>query len=422
MSTPSSFGEAGSGGQPGGRARTEATALGDIVVVEISGGRYEYATKALGDMGATVLTIEPPDGNPSRRVGPFVGDIPDAERSLRYWHHNTSKRSVIADLTDPQGQSDIIELIRGADVLATSHSRDELAALGLDDATLRTLAEDGLVVARICPFGPGPWEQLLTSDLVQLALGGVAGVCGYDDREGRPPVAPTGGHAEYLASLMAAIAILAAIPVARGERRLVEAEIAAHDAIAVSTEMGIPFWEFQRVNVRRQTGRHAHPTHTAKWNHRCADGKYLSALPLYLDAPRFTDLVSWMKEHGAEQDLADERYLDPGVRRIELDHIVAVISDFFAELPVEEAYRGAQARRLPWAPINAPGELLDFPHLTDDRGAFPAVEVAAISEEVRFAGAPYQFSRTPWRASTPPTLGEFTPVHEGNSEYAITDR
>jgi benzylsuccinate CoA-transferase BbsE subunit len=110
------------------------------------------------------------------------------------------------------------------------------------------------------------------------------------------------------------------------------------------------------------------------------------------------------------------------VRRRELDHIVAVIGDFFATLPSEEAYRGAQARRLPWAPINAPGELLDFPHLTEDRGAFPEIEVASIGERVRFPGAPYRFSRTPWRASTPPELGEFTPVHEGNHDYAITDR
>jgi len=389
------------------------SALGDVVVVEISRGRHEYATKLLADLGASVVTVEPLEGNPSRRIGPFAGDVPDVNGSLRYWHHNTSKRSHVADLATPAGRESVLELLRTADLLVTGWSETELEEIGLG-APARAAVNPRLATVRIAAFGTGPWEHAPASDLVQLALGGVAGVSGYDDIDGRPPVAPTGGQAEYLASMMGAIAALAALPLARRESRAVSAEVSGHDTIAVSTEMAIPFWEFQHVNVRRQTGRHAHPTPTARWTHRCSDGVYLSALPLYLDDERYAALVEWMAERDAQQDLADERYADRGVRRVELDHIVDVISAFFATMPSDEAYRGAQARRLPWAPINAPGELYGFEHLTVDREAFAAIDVAPGFEGVRFAGAPYRLSGTPWRTSRPPRLGEHTTTSEGD--------
>jgi len=70
-------------------------ALSGVRVVDISQGiAGPYATKLLADAGATVIKVEPPEGDYSRRLGPFPGGVPDPERSGMYLHLNTSKRSV----------------------------------------------------------------------------------------------------------------------------------------------------------------------------------------------------------------------------------------------------------------------------------------------------------------------------------------
>lgn len=80
-------------------------ALDGRKVVELSGDATAFAGKLLADMGADVIVVEPVGGSPQRRYGPFVGDKPGPERSLHWWHYNTSKRSVVLDLDDPTGRA-----------------------------------------------------------------------------------------------------------------------------------------------------------------------------------------------------------------------------------------------------------------------------------------------------------------------------
>ena len=58
----------------------------------------QWCGKQMADMGADVIKIEPPGGEAARSVGPFYQDIPDRERSLYFWHYNTSKRGITLDL------------------------------------------------------------------------------------------------------------------------------------------------------------------------------------------------------------------------------------------------------------------------------------------------------------------------------------
>src|SRR5882672_9335626 len=63
-----------------------------------------FAGKLLGDLGADVVKIEPPSGDPARRRPPFWGGTPDAERSILWLALNTSKRGVTLDLDRPRGR------------------------------------------------------------------------------------------------------------------------------------------------------------------------------------------------------------------------------------------------------------------------------------------------------------------------------
>ena len=72
--------------------------LAGLRVLELADEKGQFCGKLLGDLGADVVKIEPPGGEPCRHVGPFLDDIPHPERSLSFWYYNTSKRGITLDL------------------------------------------------------------------------------------------------------------------------------------------------------------------------------------------------------------------------------------------------------------------------------------------------------------------------------------
>src|SRR5262249_24621820 len=158
--------------------------LTGIRVVELADEQAEYCGLTLAGLGADVVKVEPPDGSPTRRIGPFYQDVAGAERSLFFWQYNRGKRSIVLDLNEPGDRGRFRGLVAGADVLLESTPRGELDGHGLGAGALGQ-EHPALVVARVTPFGDaGPWAGFKGSDLVHLALGGVMMNCGYDPAPG----------------------------------------------------------------------------------------------------------------------------------------------------------------------------------------------------------------------------------------------
>jgi crotonobetainyl-CoA:carnitine CoA-transferase CaiB-like acyl-CoA transferase len=65
-------------------------------VLDLSDAGALICGQILGDLGADVILVEPPDGVQARRIGPFIADEPDLNRSLNFWSLNRNKRSVIS--------------------------------------------------------------------------------------------------------------------------------------------------------------------------------------------------------------------------------------------------------------------------------------------------------------------------------------
>ena len=82
--------------------------LENLTIVEMCGPLGEYAAKLLGDMGANVIKVELPTGSPSRKIGPFVDDIPGPNRSLNFFYHNTNKRSVVLDYRNSEEDRNLL--------------------------------------------------------------------------------------------------------------------------------------------------------------------------------------------------------------------------------------------------------------------------------------------------------------------------
>jgi crotonobetainyl-CoA:carnitine CoA-transferase CaiB-like acyl-CoA transferase len=184
--------------------------LAGLRVLELADETGQFCGKLLGDLGADVVKIEPPSGEPCRRVGPFLDDIPHPERSLSFWYYNTSKRGITLNLDTADGRQLFRRLAATSDVILETFRPGFLASVGLDYESLRK-ESPGLIMCALTPFGQtGPWRDYLTSDLLHMAAGGEMASSGYDEADvpNAPPIAPGGGNAWHMGCHFAVMAAL----------------------------------------------------------------------------------------------------------------------------------------------------------------------------------------------------------------------
>jgi crotonobetainyl-CoA:carnitine CoA-transferase CaiB-like acyl-CoA transferase len=91
--------------------------LAGLRVLELADEKGQFCGKLLADLGADVVKIEPPGGEPCRHIGPFLDDIPHPERSLSFWYYNTSKRGVTLNLDTADGRRLSRRLAATSDVI-----------------------------------------------------------------------------------------------------------------------------------------------------------------------------------------------------------------------------------------------------------------------------------------------------------------
>ena len=78
--------------------------LAGLRVVEVADELAEYCGLLFAGLGADVIKVEPPEGSPTRKIGPFLDDDPHPERSIFFWHYNRNKRSVALDAKTDEGR------------------------------------------------------------------------------------------------------------------------------------------------------------------------------------------------------------------------------------------------------------------------------------------------------------------------------
>jgi crotonobetainyl-CoA:carnitine CoA-transferase CaiB-like acyl-CoA transferase len=396
------------------------SALAGIRVIELAHERCAFAGKLLGDMGADVVLVEPIGGAPMRRHEPFADDSPDPERSLAFWHYNTSKRSIALDWSRPEGRAALQALIEGADVLLEAEDPGVLAARGLDDAAL-TGRLPRLVHVSVTPFGPtGARCDEQATDLTILAGGGPVWSCGYDDHE-LPPIRGGGGHGYAIGCHYAVMSALTALVYRELGGRGQRIDVSLHAAANVTTEMASYHWLVAKETVRRQTGRHASQGPTIPSQQRCADGRYANTGVPPRTPREYGNLLRWLRELGLESELPEAIFLEMGSQRDDIDLSKIGIDDeitaIFAagrealnliagKVGAQEYFLGAQRAGLPVGVIYSPEEAFEDEHFVA-RGFQVEVEQPQLGRKVRYPGAPYRFERSPWRISRPaPRLGE----------------
>ena len=143
-----------------------------------------YLTKLMADLGAEVIKIEKPrQGDGARRLGPFVGDEPDIEKSLPFLFYNTGKKSVTLNLKTVQGTEIFKEMVKHADIVVENFEPRVMPSLGLEYETLSQI-NPAIVVTSISNFGQdGPYRDYKATELIEYATSGLMYITGESDRE-----------------------------------------------------------------------------------------------------------------------------------------------------------------------------------------------------------------------------------------------
>jgi crotonobetainyl-CoA:carnitine CoA-transferase CaiB-like acyl-CoA transferase len=184
-------------------------ALKDLRVVEYgSNVSAPFCARLFADLGAEVIKVEPPGGDPSRQEGPFADGKADPEESGLFHFLNAGKKGVVLDLHDASQSEQFHALLAGADVLVENSEPGEYAEFGLGADALRA-KHPHLVVVSISANGrTGPWADRPGTDLTAQAAASLPLALGMPERE---PVRIPYDQADYEAAFHAFCAALCAV-------------------------------------------------------------------------------------------------------------------------------------------------------------------------------------------------------------------
>ena len=368
-------------------------------ILDLTDATGHYAGQLLAALGADVVKVEPPGGDPLRRRGPFYGGRAGDERSLYWWALNSGKRGITLDLARVDGQASLRELAARADVVLESYAPGYLDSIGLGYAAL-SAANPGLVMASITPFGQdGPYRDYRGSDLVAWAMGGLASQSGDPDH---PPVRISQIDFAYLmGSLDAAWGTLAALNWRAASGLGQRVDVSLQESMIKSTFLTHEYWQvtgmersrgssFYRVPWTDLYLRTVWPTRDGVVYFMIHGGEFGSR-----ENPVF---LAWMEEEGIADDYIrgiDWFNLEWKDRTLEdVARIEAYFGELFRRKTRAEITEAALKRHIVLQTINSPRDILHNVQL-EARGFWTPVahedvgaEIAYPSRFVLASGAP----------------------------------
>ena len=394
----------------GVRANTDGM-LSPYRVLDLTDEKGLLCGKMLGDLGADVIKIERPGGDPARNIGPFYHDEVHPEKSLFWWAFNTSKRGITLDIESREGQETFKGLVKTADFAIESFTPGYLDGLGLGYSALEKL-NPGIIVVSITPFGQtGPYKDYKAPDIVAWAMGGQMYQFGDADH---PPIRISQHSQAYLhAAGEAAVAAMLALYHRQitGEGQHVDVSI--QESIVPVADRVTGTWDMMKVNLQRAGLAAIYPvTLTRIWP--CRDGHviwfYFGGVMRHLDQP----FLQWMEEEGRMTDFirnTDWETLDWRTTTQDVvDRLEEVPARFFLEHTKAELYGESLKRRVILYPVSTAKDIVESVQLAA-RDFWRDVEHPELGSTIRYPG--------PWIKTTeiPPEIGRRAPlVGEHNEE------
>ncbi len=320
-----------------------------------------YATRLMAAQGAEVIKVERPGtGDPSRRIGPFPGDVPHREKSALFLYLNTGKKSITLDLKSGASKPIVRGLLEWADVLVENFCPGVMSRLGLDYESVSDV-NSGLVMTSISNFGQtGPYRDYGAREINLYAMGGLMYITGDPERE---PLHMAARLAQYGAGQNAFAGTMGALlhRDISGTGQLVD--VAISEYLATILENALSQYSYTGSNFRR-TGNRGYGR--AAWGpYPCRDG--------YVGVIAGPD-HKWpeMAELMGIAELAEERFDDRAGRGENADELDALMLPWLMQHDRHEIFERAQHRGLAFAYVATPEDILSWEHLRA-RGFFAEV-------------------------------------------------
>ena len=375
-----------------------ARALSDIRVVEYSiGPSGAMCAKTLADMGADVIKVEPPDGDPARRLGPFPNDVPNPEASGIFLYLNANKRGITLDLTRDDDRRRLYDLVADADVFVCDLRPTDALALGIDSAKMASLSSR-LIPTYVTPFGnTGPYSDWHGTDLIAWHTGGLgweSPASFVTDLEKHGPLRGRGNQAMYFAGWVAAAAAMCALFHREAYGFGQEIDVSAMDAVASHIRGNFAGYSYDISKLPQSREKAMFP-----WIWKVADG--YASMTFFLDHWWQT-----MKEVMGNPDWMNDAELDTFAgRRENLELIESKVAAWALGMKRSDLFDALQTRGVPCFPVQTVDEVSASKHYAE-RGFF-VKQKHPVAGVVRQPGATVRFSATPWSLRSPaPTLGQ----------------
>ncbi|HEY4669892.1 MAG TPA: CoA transferase, partial [Tepidiformaceae bacterium] len=383
-------------------------------VLDLTDGGSLLCGQILGDLGADVIIVEPPEGAGLRQQQPFYGGENDPNRSLAFWALNRNKRSITLDISSAEGREGLKELVRTADILLESFPPGYMGGLGLGYETLSAI-NPRLIMVAITPFGQdGPKAQWASSDLTVYASSVALVMAGDDDR---PPVRVTVPQAFLHAGAEAAVGALLALAGRERDGLGQFVDVSAQTAAMMATQATALSAQWGEQETKRMAGGVNFGGIPLKFIQAAADG-FVSVTFLFGSAigPFTRRLMEVMYEEGVVDEATRDKdwinyttLLLSGQEPVsELMRCIGLIGEFTKRHTKAELFRIGLERGLLIVPVNTIDEVANSPQLVS-RDFWHDVEHPELGKTVRYPGA---FASIPARPLAtrrrPPLLGEHT--------------
>jgi crotonobetainyl-CoA:carnitine CoA-transferase CaiB-like acyl-CoA transferase len=351
----------------------------------------------LADLGADVIKIERPEGDPGRGIPPFAGDTPHPDKSLHFLHRNANKRGVTLRLDTVEGSNILKRLVKTADVLVDNSPPDYMAGLGLDYSVLSGINPE-LIMASITEFGhSGPYKEYKGSNLVDFAMSGIMITSGYPGKE---PCLLPGSPAYDSASVHASVSIVAALYMrgTTGQGQYIDT------SVHVTSRTGLYPWIIPNYSYALNPGGPP-PTSENRMGaqiypvYPCKDG-FIRIIAL---TPRQWDAL--MRVLDNPDVLQTEEWRSFMYRIGNADDLYALMLEFTTKYTMRELFEAGRREGVPIAPILSIADFYNSPQ-TKAREYFVEVD-HPVAGKADYPGPPYKWTETPATVRRPaPCLGE----------------